>query len=229
MKPASGTAPDPVVRAIALARHHRRGAECVRALDGASFTIAPGEFVALVGPSGAGKTTLMNLVGCMDAPTSGELHVHGQALHRMSEHERTLLRRRHLGFVFQHFGLLPTLNVAENVALPGVFSGDVPRARVLELIERVGLSHRAKHRPDQLSGGEMQRVAIARALVNQPALLLADEPTGNLDAATGDSIVALFQELSRAGLTVLAATHNPELAASADRRLLIRDGRLEGG
>lgn len=228
MNPTEATASKPVVRAVALTRHHRRGVECVRALDGVSFSIAPGEFVALIGPSGAGKTTLMNLVGCMDTPTSGEIHLNGQALHPLSEHDRTLLRRRHLGFVFQHFGLLSTLNVEENVALPGVFSGDVPRERVRELIERVGLSHRSNHRPDQLSGGEMQRVAIARAIVNRPALLLADEPTGNLDAVTGESIVALFRELARSGLTILAATHNQDLAAAADRRLFLRDGRLEG-
>lgn len=216
----------PVVEAQALTKTYPRGSEQVHALRDASFRILPGEFVALVGPSGAGKSTLLNLVGCMDSPTSGHLRLAGRAVESLGDAERTKVRRHHIGFVFQHFGLVPTLTVEENVALPTLFAGKAEDARLDELLERVGLSHRRRHRPHELSGGEMQRVAIARALINRPALLIADEPTGNLDSATGDSIIALFRELNVAGLTLLTATHNPTLADAARRQLRIQDGRL---
>ena len=215
-----------VIEAVALTKTYQRGREEVRALDAVSFDIAHGEFVAITGPSGAGKTTLLNLVGCMDTPTSGTLRVAGREVQRLKERERTRLRRDQLGFVFQHFGLIPTLTVAENVALPAMFAHRNGSARIGELLERVGLSPRRTHRPCELSGGEMQRVAIARALVNQPQLILADEPTGNLDSATGDSIISLFRQLNRDGMTIVVVTHNATMAEAARRRIQLQDGRI---
>jgi ABC-type lipoprotein export system ATPase subunit len=216
----------PVVRAEGLTRIYHRGAEAVRALDGVSLEIPAGAFGAVVGPSGAGKTTLLHLLGCMDRPTSGRLWLDGEPVEGMGEAARTRVRRERIGFVFQHFGLLPTLTVAENVALPGLFGRRARRGRVAELLERVGLAHRRDHRPHQLSGGEMQRVAIARALVHRPRLLLADEPTGNLDSVSGEAVLGLFRQLHREGLTVIVVTHNPALAAAAERQWTLRDGRL---
>lgn len=216
----------PVIQAVDLVKSYRRGTEEVHALRGISFEVRRGEFVAVVGPSGSGKTTLLNLVGCMDLATSGSLKVGGHEVRGLSERALTRLRREEVGFVFQHFGLIPTLTVAENVALPGLFAHRNVRERAAELLRRVGLEPRADHRPHQLSGGEMQRAAIARALINSPEILLADEPTGNLDTATGSSILALFRELNADGLTVVVVTHNAELAAVAERRLELRDGRL---
>lgn len=218
----------PLVAAEALTKLYPRGREQVRALSAVSFEIKPGEFVALTGPSGAGKTTLLNLIGCMDAPTSGTLRIDGRQVQDFSELDRTRFRRDRIGFVFQHFSLLPTLSVEENVALPALFAHRQGRSRAAELLERVGLSHRRDHRPAELSGGEMQRAAIARALINRPALLLADEPTGNLDSATGESILALFKQLNSEGLTLLVVTHNPTLAEAAGRQILLRDGCLIG-
>jgi putative ABC transport system ATP-binding protein len=216
-----------VLAALGLTKVYHRGSEEVRALNGVSFEIAPGEFVTVTGPSGAGKTTLLSLVGGMDSPTSGVLKISGREIQHLDERERTRLRREQIGFVFQHFGLMPTLSVAENITLPALFARRNGAARVNELLERVGLSHRRTHRPHELSGGEMQRAAIARALVNQPALLLADEPTGHLDTATGESIISLFKELNATGLTIMVVTHNAAMAAAAQRRLALRDGMLE--
>jgi putative ABC transport system ATP-binding protein len=197
--------------------------------------------VALVGPSGSGKSTVLNLIGGLDQPTSGQVWINGIELSASDERTLTRHRRQHVGFVFQSFNLLPRLTAEENVALPLMFSG-VPekerRARARALLERVGLGPRLTHRPTQLSGGEQQRVAIARALVGQPALLLADEPTGNLDTATGVEIMALLKELNqdqrsarspdrRRGLTLLVVTHDPEVAAFADRIVKLRDGQVE--
>ncbi|HTE20064.1 MAG TPA: ABC transporter ATP-binding protein [Armatimonadota bacterium] len=221
-----GASPDPVIVASALSKAYRRGTEEVRALDGVSFTIRRAEFVAVVGPSGSGKTTLLNLLGCLDLPSSGSLHIAGHPVQGLSERGLTRLRREQMGFVFQHFGLIPTLTVTENITLPTVFSRRPSADRVRELVAKVGLAHRERHRPHQLSGGEMQRVAIARALVNSPEILLADEPTGNLDTATGEAILQLFRELRAEGLTVVVVTHNSSLAEAADRRLELRDGRL---
>jgi putative ABC transport system ATP-binding protein len=215
-----------LIRADGLTKTYQRGTERVHALDNVSFTVSTGEFVAIVGPSGAGKTTLLHLLGCMDTPTSGTLALSGTSTAGMRDGALTRLRREQVGFVFQHFGLLPTLTVAENVALPTLFSRRKAAELSHSLLERVGLAHRRNHRPHELSGGEMQRVAIARALVNSPRLLLADEPTGNLDSASGESILALFQQLNRDGLTVLVVTHNPGLASAARRQLMLRDGRL---
>jgi putative ABC transport system ATP-binding protein len=215
-----------VIVAEGLTKVYRRGAEEVRAVDNVSFSLAGGEFAAIVGPSGAGKTTLLHLLGCMDLPTSGRLALAGRSVQGLKDRELTRLRRETVGFVFQHFGLLPTLTLAENVTLPTLFARRKATRRAEELLEKVGLAHRREHRPHQLSGGEMQRAAIARALINSPALLLADEPTGNLDSANGEAIIELFQQLNREGLTVVVVTHNPTLAEAAHRRLTLRDGRL---
>jgi putative ABC transport system ATP-binding protein len=229
--PTPNTQHPSLVVAEALTKIYRRGAEEVRALDGVSFELAAGEFAAVVGPSGAGKTTLLHMLGCMDRPTSGRLLLDGCPVDGMTEASLTRTRQERIGFVFQHFGLVPTLTVAENVGLPNTFSAQpLPRAaarsRVEALLERVGLLPRREHRPHQLSGGEMQRVAIARALMNSPRLLLADEPTGNLDSGTAAGVVALLRNLHREGLTVVVVTHNEALAEMADRRLVMADGRL---
>jgi putative ABC transport system ATP-binding protein len=189
-----------------------------------TFDVRRGEFLAIVGPSGAGKSTLLNLIGCMDAPTSGRLTLLGKPVQALTERDRTLIRRDQIGFVFQHFGLLPTLTVAENIMLPALFAGRSASQRRDELLAKVGLTHRRDHRPHELSGGEMQRVAIARALINQPSLLLADEPTGNLDSATGETIIGLFEQLNREGLTIIVVSHNPALAMAATRQLELVDG-----
>jgi putative ABC transport system ATP-binding protein len=216
---------DPIISATGLTKIYPRGREQVQALSELTFEVQAGEFMAVVGPSGAGKSTLLNLLGCMDAPTAGRLRLLGRPVEHLTERERTQFRREQIGFVFQHFGLLPTLTVLENVMLPAFFAGRDAEQLATYLLKKVGLSRRSNHRPHELSGGEMQRVAIARALVNGPRLLLADEPTGNLDRTTGDSIVALFEELNREGLTLIVVTHNPALARVAGRQMELRDGR----
>ncbi len=222
---------DIVVRAVGVTRRYEMGDTLVDALQGVDLTLACGEFVALVGPSGSGKSTVLNLVGGLDRPTSGEVWINGTELSHSDERTLTRHRRRHVGFVFQSFNLLPRLTAEENVALPLMFS-DVPEterlSRARTILTRVGLGPRLTHRPGQLSGGEQQRVAIARALVGRPAVLLADEPTGNLDTVTGAEIMTLLRELNREqGLTVLVVTHDPEVAAFADRIVELRDGRVE--
>lgn len=223
---AVGTENGVLISAIALSKIYDRGREEVRALDKVSFEICRGEFVAVVGPSGSGKTTLLNLIGCLDGPSSGTLQISGHDAGTLSESDRTRMRRDTIGFVFQHFGLIPTLTVAENMALPGLFAGRRVNQLADELLEKIGIGHRRDHRPHQLSGGEMQRAAIARALINKPKLLLADEPTGNLDSSTGETILELFRQLNNEGLTVVVVTHNSALAGSASRTLVLRDGKL---
>ncbi|GIW05836.1 MAG: macrolide ABC transporter ATP-binding protein [Dehalococcoidia bacterium] len=212
-------------------RHYTLGGGPVGALRGVDLTIGRGELVALTGPSGSGKSTLLNLLGGLDRPTSGTVRVAGLDLGRASERELTIHRRRVVGFIFQSFNLLPRLRAVENVELPLVWSGvgaAERRRRAIALLERVRLGHRLEHLPSELSGGEQQRVAIARALINNPALLLADEPTGNLDSATGREILTLLTELNRErGLTIVLVTHDPEVAAIAGRRVRLRDGRIE--
>ena len=220
-----------VVRAVGLARRFKMGNAFVDALRGVDLSIERGEFVALVGPSGSGKSTVLNLIGGLDRPTGGEVWIDGVELGTTDERTLTRHRREHVGFVFQTFNLLPRLTAKENVALPLMFSG-VPRRERLDraraLLESVGLGERLTHRPGQLSGGEQQRVAIARALVGHPALLLADEPTGNLDTTTGAEIMALLKELNQESeLTLLVVTHDPEVASFADRIVTLRDGRVE--
>jgi putative ABC transport system ATP-binding protein len=169
---------------------------------------------------------MLNLLGCMDVPTSGSLCIAGQELNGLSDAKRTRLRREQIGFVFQHFGLMPTLTVRENIALPALFTRRQVRQRADELLDKVGLAARRNHRPHELSGGEMQRVAIARALINGPQILLADEPTGNLDSQTGETILQLFKQLQKEGLTIVVVTHNEALSNAAERHLTLRDGRL---
>lgn len=219
--------------AICLTNLHRRyemGDARVDALRGVNLSVAQGEFVALVGPSGSGKSTVLNLIGGLDRPSEGEIWVDGVELTAEDERGLTTHRRHRVGFVFQSFNLLPRLTALENVAIPLMFGG-VPEserlARAQRLLEQVGLGDRLGHRPTQLSGGEQQRVAIARALVGQPALLLADEPTGNLDTTTGGEIMALLKALNaHRGLTLLVVTHDPEVAAFADRIVRLRDGQV---
>jgi len=218
---------DPLMAATKLTKIYQRGREQVRALDGVTFSIQRGEFVAVVGPSGSGKSTLLNIVGCMDAPTSGTLELAGRSVQNLNESARTQLRRKEIGFVFQHFGLIPTLTVAENVSLPALFARRRADTKVNELLEKVALAHRRDHLPKELSGGEMQRVAIARSLVNGPVLLLADEPTGNLDTKTGETIITLFEKLNREGLTIVLVTHNPAFADATQRQLHLVDGRID--
>jgi putative ABC transport system ATP-binding protein len=222
---------DTVVRTVSLTRRYKMGDTFVDALRGVDLSIARREFVALVGPSGSGKSTVLNLIGGLDRPTSGQVWINDTELSASNERTLTRHRRQHVGFVFQTFNLLPRLTAEENVALPLMFSG-VPqkerRARARVLLDSVGLGQRLNHRPTQLSGGEQQRVAIARALVGEPALLLADEPTGNLDTVIGAEIMALLKELNaERGLTLLVVTHDPEVAAFADRVVKLRDGQVE--
>ncbi len=218
------------VRAVNLVREYRLGETTIRALDGLSIEVAAGESVAVMGPSGSGKSTLLHLLGGLDRPTEGEVWVDGMELGGCSEAERVAYRRDRVGFVFQGFHLLPTRTALENVELP-LMIAEVERAerreRARHLLEQVGLSHRLAHRPAQLSAGERQRVAIARALANRPTLLLADEPTGNLDSYTGREVMALLDQLHREkGLTLIVVTHDPAVAAFAQRALHLLDGRL---
>ncbi len=220
----------PIVRLDRVSKDYREGAETRVVLREASAVIAAGEMVAIRGRSGSGKSTLLNLVAGIDVATSGEIFVDGTALHRLSPRDRTLFRRDHMGVVFQFFNLIPTLTALENVRLPAELAGVDDRAadaRARELLREVGLSERAPDFPDRLSGGEQQRVAIARALVAGPRLLLADEPTGNLDDATGRAVLDLLERLTRgAGRTLVLATHSAAVAARADRVLVIEDGHL---
>ena len=210
-----------------LVRSFKRGAETVHALAGVDLDIFPGEMVSVLGPSGSGKTTLINVLSCLDAPTSGTLLVNGTNVTGMKEDELVEVRRGVFGFVFQKFYLIPTLTVAENTELPLLFlRREVDRKATLALLERVGLVDRASHLPKELSGGQMQRVAIARALVVRPRVLVADEPTGNLDRATGEKIFELFKGLTRQGLTVLITTHNLGFGYQADRVITLEDGRV---
>ncbi|MCZ7571660.1 MAG: ABC transporter ATP-binding protein [Ardenticatenaceae bacterium] len=222
--------PPRLIRLHAVTKRYRMGDRWVDALRGISLAIAPGEFVALIGASGSGKSTLLHLVGGLDRPTTGEVWVDGTNLGQASEAALTAHRRARVGFIFQRFELLPRLSAWENVAAPLMFAGTAPaerRARAETLLAQVGLATRADHLPSQLSGGEQQRVAIARALVNRPAILLADEPTGNLDSATGAEIMALLNQLNREqGVTLLAVTHDPEVAAFARRVVRLKDGQI---
>ena len=212
-----------------VCRHYTMGGNTIRAVDGVSLEIEPGDFVALLGQSGSGKSTLLNLLAGLDRPTSGSVLVHGRDLAQMSSEELARYRRNDVGMVFQSFHLIPSMKVTENVELPMRFA-EVDRtertARVRESLERVGLAKRMEHRPSELSGGEQQRVSIARALANRPSLLLADEPTGNLDSTTGESIITLFKQLNQEGLTIIVVTHNEVLGQAAHRKLELRDGRL---
>ena len=220
----------PLIRLERVSKQYTEGTEARVVLREASASVAEGEFVAIRGRSGSGKSTLLNLLAGIDLPTSGDLWVAGACLNRLSARARTLFRRDHLGFVFQFFNLIPTLTVLENVQLPAELAGGAPREasrRAHALLEEVGLDARAGDFPDRLSGGEQQRVAIARALVQDPALVLADEPTGNLDDVTGEAVMALLDRVTRrAGKTLVLATHSPQVAARADRVMTIAEGHL---
>ena len=212
-----------------VSKIYRLGEEEIRALDDVSLDIEPGEFISIIGPSGSGKSTLMHILGCLDSPTAGTIKLDGTMIENASARELASIRNRKIGFVFQFFNLLPKLNVVQNVELPMIYSG-IPgkerRERAMTSLEAVGLSNRAKHRPSQLSGGQQQRAAIARALVNNPRLVFADEPTGNLDSHTGEAILQLFRKLSTEGRTIVLVTHDPEIAAVTPRRIEIRDGKI---
>jgi len=222
-----------VIELAGVSRTFQVGEEAVHALADVDLTVAAGEHLAIIGPSGSGKSTLLNLLGLLDRPTTGTYRLDGDDVSALADAERTRLRREAIGFVFQFFHLVPRLTAVDNVALPMVFAG-VPRAerraRAAAALEQVGLAGRAAHRPDQLSGGERQRVAIARATVMGPRLLLADEPTGNLDSTSGRQVLDLLEGMNREGLTLVVITHDPEIAARAHRHITLRDGRVvEGG
>jgi putative ABC transport system ATP-binding protein len=219
-----------IVRGVDLTRSYAMGTERVHALRGVTLEMARNEYVAIMGPSGSGKSTMMNLLGCLDTPTSGEYWLNGVEVSRLSDNELARVRNREIGFVFQTFNLLPRASALHNVELPLVYAGIGARdrrGRAEEALTRVGLSHRMHHKPNELSGGQRQRVAIARALVNRPSILLADEPTGNLDSATSEEIIRVFGDLHAAGQTVVMVTHEPDIAACAQRVVVLRDGRVE--
>jgi len=225
------SAAPPFLRTIGLEKIYHRGAEEIIALAGVDLEIAAGEYLSLMGPSGSGKSTLFNLLGALDRPTRGEVLISGVSLPRLSSAELSFFRCRHIGYVFQSYNLIPSLSALENVSLPATFLGlddAAATARATEVLGYVGLAGRLDHRPHELSGGQQQRVAIARALVNRPAILLADEPTANLDLATGGQIIALFKQLSRDfGVTVISATHDHKMLAASDRILWIKAGRVD--
>src|SRR5438034_4980868 len=221
-----------MMEVLEVTKHYPQGRRIVKALQGVSLRIDAGEFVSIMGPSGSGKSTLMHLLGALDTPTTGQVFFQKRALHSMSDRELSLLRRSKLGFVFQFFNLLPTLTAEENVALPLLLAGQSAApaaARAVQLLTWVHLEQRRTSRPSELSGGEMQRVALARALANDPPIVLADEPTGNLDSANGRHIMDLLRTVhDRRKTTVVLVTHDRELAAMADARLVLRDGRVVG-
>ena len=221
----------PAVQATALTKTYTQGETQVHALRGVDLTVATGSFAAIMGPSGSGKSTLLHLIGALDTPTGGSLAIGGTPLDGLGEDELTRLRRDGIGFVFQFYNLLPTLTAAENVLLPDLIAGrrqDGSRARVAELLDLVGMSDRAAHLPTQLSGGEQQRVSIARALLRRPEVLLADEPTGNLDTRSGATVLDLMRKVADGGQTVVMVTHDPNAASRADRVVFLRDGVVAG-
>ncbi len=219
-----------VIRIENLTRFYTIGEETVRALNGINLSIKKNEYVALMGPSGSGKSTLMNIIGCLDTPTSGEYFLNGPNVAQLSDSELAAIRNKEIGFVFQTFNLLPRLTALQNVALPLVYAG-IPEAERLkkakEVLEQVGLGDRIKHRPNELSGGQRQRVAVARALVNHPSIILADEPTGNLDSKTSEEIMQLLDIIHQAGNTIVLVTHEEDIALHAKRVVRMRDGIVE--
>ena len=219
-----------VIHTEGLTKDYQLGAETVHALRGVDFSVQRNEYVAIMGPSGSGKSTLMNLIGCLDTPTAGEYWLNNTAVSGMEDDELAAIRNREIGFVFQTFNLLPRATALHNVELPLIYGGTGSkerRQRAEHVLERVGLADRMDHRPSELSGGQRQRVAVARALVNDPAILLADEPTGNLDTKTGEEIMALFEELHDSGQTIILVTHEHDIAEHARRSIMLRDGQIE--
>lgn len=233
MRPTNGDTPSTNGATLSLrdvVKTYVMGADTVHALRGVSLDIHRNEYVAVMGPSGSGKSTLMNVVGCLDVPTSGTYALEGQMVATMSEYQLADIRNQRIGFVFQTFNLIPRANIFHNVELPLIYAGIARarrRERVERAIERVGLSDRVKHKPNELSGGQRQRVAIARALVGNPSIILADEPTGNLDSKTGDEIMSLLDELHAAGQTIILVTHEDYIAEHAHRSIRLRDGMIE--
>ena len=223
-------APKPIIELDNIRRDFVVGEEVVHALRGVSFTINEGEFVTIMGTSGSGKSTLLNILGCLDTPTSGEYKLDGTPVRTMSKPQRAVLRNRKIGFVFQNYNLLAKTTAVENVELPLMYNGSVSarerRERAVTALQRVGLGDRLNHKSNQMSGGQMQRVAIARALVNDPAVILADEATGNLDTRTSFEILVLFQQLHAEGRTIIFVTHNPEIAEYSTRTINLRDGKI---
>jgi putative ABC transport system ATP-binding protein len=220
---------DKVIRMEGIRKVYDTGKIQVEALKGVDLQVCAGEFVAIIGPSGSGKSTLMNLIGCLDTPTSGNYELRGESVAEMNKEQLATIRNRRVGFVFQNFNLLPQISAFENIELPLLFgglSGRARRERVTELLERVGLTDRMEHKPTELSGGQMQRVAIARAVAMEPDILLADEPTGNLDSSSGQDIMSLFTDLWAQGRTIIVITHDPALAKRADRQIELHDGNV---
>lgn len=219
-----------IIRTEDLKKHYHLGAETVRACDGVDLLIQQGEFVAIMGPSGSGKSTFMNMVGCLDTPTEGQYWLNGTLVSELSEDDLARVRNKEIGFVFQTFNLLPRATALHNVELPLIYGG-VPgkerRRRAAEKLELVGLGDRMDHKPPEMSGGQRQRVAVARALVNEPALLLADEPTGNLDSVTSEDIMRQFEELNKQGQTIVLVTHEHDIAEHAKRQVHLKDGLIE--
>lgn len=220
----------PIIQVHDLKKIYQMGSAEVHALDGVSFEVLENEYIAIMGPSGSGKSTMMNLIGCLDTPSSGRYILNNQDVSKLDDAELAEVRNREIGFVFQTFNLLPRTDCLANVELPLIYSGvktQERRQRAARTLERVGLGDRLDHKPNELSGGQRQRVAIARALVNNPSILLADEPTGNLDTKTGEEIMMLFEELYRMGNTILLVTHEDEIARHARRTIRLRDGLIE--
>ncbi len=221
---------DAIIVTRNLKREYDMGGEIVHALDGVDVIIRKNQYVAVMGPSGSGKSTLMNLIGCLDTPTDGEYWLNGHRVSELGDDDLARVRNKEIGFVFQTFNLLPRATSLHNVELPLIYAGMSSKARkdlAVTALERVGLGDRMDHRPNELSGGQRQRVAVARALVNHPSILLADEPTGNLDSATSEEIMKLFDELHQSGQTIVLVTHEHDIAAHAQRQLHLRDGRVE--
>jgi putative ABC transport system ATP-binding protein len=219
-----------IIRIESLTKFYKIGNELVKALNGVNLTIDKNEYVALMGPSGSGKSTIMNIIGCLDTPTSGSYYLNGPDVSGLSDNELALIRNKEIGFVFQTFNLLPRYTALENVGLPLIYAGiskEVRNARATEVLTQVGLADRMKHKPNELSGGQRQRVAVARALVNKPSIILADEPTGNLDTKTSYEIMALFQDIHDKGNTIILVTHEEDIARHAHRIVRMRDGVVE--
>lgn len=222
---------EPFIRIVGLTKHFEMGGQVVRALDNVDVEIEEGTFTVVMGPSGSGKSTLLYLLGGLDRATSGEISIEGERLDQMDENALALFRRRTMGFVFQSFNLIPSMDALENVGFPMQFAGTNAKqrkTRAQELLAQVGLENRADHRPSELSGGQQQRVAIARALVNAPKLILADEPTGNLDTSSGSAVMRVLSDLHKAGRTVLVVTHDPRMTRFATHRIYLLDGRVVG-